>query len=174
MPTRLVIAGLCLLVLGVAFCRAGLAALRTKRWTGGSVRGLLGLLLLALAGLAAAISVGLREYHALTLEVLDGWIGARPAGPAAPGPRRARRRDQRRPARIPCLDAGGAGGHGHDGAPGPAALPGDHRPPRPAARHVRPGRGCPLHGRAHSQVAPLDEPVGAPHRLRAGPGGAPT
>src|SRR5438105_4474288 len=46
MPTRLVIAGLCLLVLGVAFCRAGVTALRTRRWTGGSVRGLLGLRLL--------------------------------------------------------------------------------------------------------------------------------
>ena len=81
MPTRLVIAGLCLLVLGVAFCRAGLAALRTKRWTGGSVRGLLGLLLLALAGLAAAISVGLRQYHALTLEVLAATVTTEPLGP---------------------------------------------------------------------------------------------
>jgi hypothetical protein len=81
MPTRLLIAGLGLLVLGVAFCRAGLAALRTRRWTGGSVRGLLGLLLLALAGLAAAIGVGLREYHALTLEVLAATVTTEPLGP---------------------------------------------------------------------------------------------
>src|ERR1051325_8556881 len=81
MPTRLLIAGLCLLVLGVACCRAGVAALRTRRWTGGSVRGLLGLLLLALAGLAAAISVGLREYHALTLEVLAATVTTEPLGP---------------------------------------------------------------------------------------------
>src|SRR2546428_1678898 len=81
MPTRLLIAGLCLLVLGVAFCRAGLAALRTRRWTGGSVRGLLGLLLLALAGLAAAIAVGLREYQALTLEVLAATVTTQPVGP---------------------------------------------------------------------------------------------
>ncbi len=81
MPTRLLIAGLCLLVLGVAFCRAGLAALRTRRWTGGSVRGLLGLLFLTLAGLAAAISVGLREYHALTLEVLAATVTTEPVGP---------------------------------------------------------------------------------------------
>src|SRR5438552_10778255 len=81
MPTRLLIAGLGLLVLGVAFCRAGVTALRTRRWTGGSVRGLLGLLLLALAGLAAAISVGLREYHALTLEVLAATVTTEPVGP---------------------------------------------------------------------------------------------
>src|SRR6266516_969895 len=62
MPTRLLIAGLCLLVLGVAFCRAGLAALRTRRWTGGSVR-------------------GLREYHALTLEVLAATVTTEPVGP---------------------------------------------------------------------------------------------
>src|SRR5438552_14049640 len=81
LPTRLLIAGLCLLVLGVAFCRAGVTALRTRRWTGGSVRGLPGLLLLALAGLAAAISVGLREYHALTLEVLAATVTTEPMGP---------------------------------------------------------------------------------------------
>jgi hypothetical protein len=45
------------------------------------VRGLLGLLLLALAGLAAAISVGLREYHALTLEVLAATVTTEPLGP---------------------------------------------------------------------------------------------
>lgn len=81
MPTPLLIAGLCLLVLGAVFCRAGLAALRTRRWMGGSVRGLVGLLLLALAGLAAAISVGLREYRALTLEVLAATVTTEPLGP---------------------------------------------------------------------------------------------
>lgn len=81
MPTPLLIAGVCLLVLGVVFCRAGLAALRTRRWMGGSVRGLLGLLLLALAGLAAAIAAGLREYRALTLEVLAATVTTEPLGP---------------------------------------------------------------------------------------------
>jgi hypothetical protein len=78
MPTRLVIAGLCLLVLGVASCRSGLAAARTRRWAGGALRGLVGLLLLALAGLAAAIAVGLREYRALTLEVLAATVTTEP------------------------------------------------------------------------------------------------
>ena len=81
MSTRLLIAGLCLLVLGVASCRAGVTALRTRRWAGGTLHGLGGLLCLALAGLAAAISVGLREYHALTLEVLAATVTTQPLGP---------------------------------------------------------------------------------------------
>jgi hypothetical protein len=81
MPTRLMIAGFCLLVLGVGLCRAGVAAVRARRWTGGAARGLAGLLFLALAGLAAAIIVGLRQYRALTLEVLAATVTTEPAGP---------------------------------------------------------------------------------------------
>ena len=81
MSSRLIIAGLGLLVLGVALCRSGLAALRIRRWASGGLRGLAGLLFLALAGLAAAISVGLREYHALTLEVLAATVTTEPLGP---------------------------------------------------------------------------------------------
>ena len=81
MATRLIVAGVCLLVLGVALCRAGVAALRTRRWAGGVLRGLAGLLFLALAGLAAAITVGLRAYRALTLEVLAATVTTEPVGP---------------------------------------------------------------------------------------------
>src|SRR3989440_11374395 len=81
MPTRVVIAALCLLVLGVVSCRAALAAVRTKRWAGAALRGLAGLLFLALAGLAAAIVVGLRTYQALTLEVLAATVTTQPVGP---------------------------------------------------------------------------------------------
>jgi hypothetical protein len=81
MSIRLVIAGLCLLVLGVVFCRAAMTALRTRRWLGATVRGLVGLLLLALAGLAATIVVGLRTYQALTLEVLAATVTTEPLGP---------------------------------------------------------------------------------------------
>jgi hypothetical protein len=81
MSTRLMIAGICLLVLGVALCRAGVAALRSRRWAGGGLRGLAGLLFLALAALAAAITVGLREYQALTLEVLAATVTTQPVGP---------------------------------------------------------------------------------------------
>src|SRR3989440_9153962 len=81
MPTRVVIAGLCLLVLGVVSCRSGVAAVRTRRWAGGGLRGLAGLLFLALAGLAAAIVVGLRAYQTLTLEVLAATVTTQPLGP---------------------------------------------------------------------------------------------
>src|SRR5256886_17146178 len=81
MPTQVVIAGLCLLVLGVVSCRAALAAVRTRRWAGGALRGLAGLLFLALAGLAAAIVVGLRAYQTLTLEVLAATVTTQPLGP---------------------------------------------------------------------------------------------
>lgn len=81
MPTRLVITAVCLLVLGFVMCRGALRALGGGRWMGGAVRGLTGLLLLALAGLAGAIVVGLRTYHALTLEVLAATVTTDPLGP---------------------------------------------------------------------------------------------
>src|SRR5689334_14739818 len=81
MPTRLVIAAVCLLVLGVAACRAALTAVRERRWMGSAVRGLTGLLLVALAALAGAITVGLREYDALTLEVPAATVRTEPLGP---------------------------------------------------------------------------------------------
>ena len=81
MPTRLLLAGLALLILGVVSCRSGVAALRARRWVGGVLRGLAGLLLVALAGLAAAITIGLRAYRALTLEVLAATVTTEPVGP---------------------------------------------------------------------------------------------
>lgn len=77
----MVFAGLCSLVLGIAACRGAIAALRERRWLGGLVRGLTGLLLVALAGLAAAILVGLRVYDALTLEVPAATVRTEPVGP---------------------------------------------------------------------------------------------
>ena len=81
MPTRLLLAGLALLILGVVSCRSSVAALRARRWVGGALRGLAGLLLVALAGLAAAITIGLRAYRALTLEVLAATVTTEPVGP---------------------------------------------------------------------------------------------
>ncbi|HEX2682024.1 MAG TPA: hypothetical protein VHQ03_12120, partial [Candidatus Dormibacteraeota bacterium] len=75
------VAGLVLLVLGVGTLRAALRALRGHRWVAGAMRGLAGLLLLALAGLAGAVVVGLREYRALTLEVLAATVTTDPLGP---------------------------------------------------------------------------------------------
>ncbi|HVH09173.1 MAG TPA: hypothetical protein VM736_05195, partial [Gemmatimonadales bacterium] len=81
MPTRLVITAVCLFVLGFVMCRGALRALGGGRWRGGAVRGLTGLLLLALAALAGAIVAGLRTYHALTLEVLAATVTTDPLGP---------------------------------------------------------------------------------------------
>ncbi|HVH66772.1 MAG TPA: hypothetical protein VM716_02815 [Gemmatimonadales bacterium] len=80
MPTRVVIAGLCLLVLGFVVCRAAIRVLRARHWLGAAMRGLMGLLLLALAALAGAIAVGLRAYQALTLEVLAATVTTEPVG----------------------------------------------------------------------------------------------
>jgi hypothetical protein len=54
---------------------------RARRWTGGAIRGLVGLLLLALAALAGTLAVGLRGYQALTLEVLAATVTTEPIGP---------------------------------------------------------------------------------------------
>jgi hypothetical protein len=80
MILRFCAAGLCLLALSVLVLRAGSRALSDRRWTGGAVRGLLGLLLLSSAGLAGAVAVGLRGYRALTLEVLAATVTTEPVG----------------------------------------------------------------------------------------------
>jgi hypothetical protein len=81
MPTRMVIAGLCLLVLGFATCRGATKQVRARRWLAAALRGLVGVLLLALAALAGAIVVGLRAYQTLTLEVLAATVTTQPLGP---------------------------------------------------------------------------------------------
>jgi len=63
MPSTLVIVGFCLLVVSVALFRGVPTAVRGGRWLGGAGRGLVGLLLLALAALAATITVGIRGYR---------------------------------------------------------------------------------------------------------------
>jgi hypothetical protein len=81
MPSALVIAGLCLLFAGGAFLRAAPAAVRRGRWLGGAGRGLMGLLLLALAALSATITIGVRGYRALTFEAVAATIKTEPVGP---------------------------------------------------------------------------------------------
>ncbi|PYP72666.1 MAG: hypothetical protein DMD36_01580 [Gemmatimonadetes bacterium] len=81
MPSTLVIVGVCLLFVGAAFLRAASASVRRGRWAGGGVRALLGLLLLALAALAATITIGVHGYRALTLEVLAASVKTEPVGP---------------------------------------------------------------------------------------------
>jgi hypothetical protein len=80
MIVRLLVAGMCLLVLSVLVLRAASRAAGDRRWTGGAVRALVGLLLLTLAGLAGAVAVGLRGYRALTLEVPAATVTTEPVG----------------------------------------------------------------------------------------------
>ena len=74
------VAGVCLLVLSVVLLRAASRAAGDRRWAGCAFRGLGGLLVLALAGLAGAVAVGLRGYRALTLEVLAATVTTEPVG----------------------------------------------------------------------------------------------
>src|SRR2546426_5940754 len=62
----LLIAALCLLIVGVATVAAVPRAVRERRWLGGLIRTLVGALLLCLGVLAATISAGIRGYRALT------------------------------------------------------------------------------------------------------------
>lgn len=80
MTLPLIVAGVCLLALSVVVLRAGSRAVNERRWTGGVIRGLVGLLLLSSAGLAGAVAVGLRGYRALTLEVLAATVTTEPVG----------------------------------------------------------------------------------------------
>lgn len=80
MILRLLAAGFCLLALSLMLLRAASAAVNERRWTGGAVRGLVGLLLLSSAGLAGAVAVGLRGYEALTLEVPAATVTTEPVG----------------------------------------------------------------------------------------------
>ena len=81
MTIRLVVAGLCFAAAGMLVLRAGYRAAGDRRWTGSAVRGLAGLLLLALAALVGAIIVGLRGYRALTLEDLAATVTTEPVAP---------------------------------------------------------------------------------------------
>src|SRR5881296_2291890 len=80
MPSTLIIVSVCLLVVSVALFRGVPAAVRGGRWLGGAGRGLVGLLLLALAALAGTISVGIRGYRALTYEEVAATVKTEPVG----------------------------------------------------------------------------------------------
>src|SRR6266568_4540597 len=78
MSGTLVIAALCFVLLGVALVPSALRRLRDGRLLAGGVRGLAGLLCIALALLAGAIAVGLRGYRALTFEELAATVKTEP------------------------------------------------------------------------------------------------
>ncbi len=78
MSGTLVIAALCFVLLGVALVPSALRRLRDGRLLAGGVRGLAGMLCVALALLAGAIAVGLRGYRALTFEELAATVKTEP------------------------------------------------------------------------------------------------
>ena len=81
MTIALAIVALCLLLLGAAVGATALRAVRVRHWLGGTVRGLVALLLLALAALAATVTVGLQGYRALTYEEVAAIVRTEPVAP---------------------------------------------------------------------------------------------
>src|SRR5437016_6303828 len=78
MTIALGLVALCLLLLGAAVGATALPAVRVRHWLGGAVRGLVALLLLALAALAATVTVGLQGYRALTFEEVAATVRTEP------------------------------------------------------------------------------------------------
>jgi len=81
MTTTLVVAALCLLLLGAVLGVTAVRAARARHWLGGTIRGLMALLLLALAALAATVTVGLQGYRALTFEEVAATVHTEPVAP---------------------------------------------------------------------------------------------
>jgi len=81
MTIALGLVALCLLLLGAAVGATALRAVRVRHWLGGTVRGLGALLLLALAALAATVTVGLQGYRALTFEEVAATVRTEPVAP---------------------------------------------------------------------------------------------
>jgi len=81
MTIALGLVALCLLLLGAAVGATALRAMRVRHWLGGTVRGLGALLLLALAALAATVTVGLQGYRALTFEEVAATVRTEPVAP---------------------------------------------------------------------------------------------
>jgi len=81
MSTTLAIIGACLLLLGAGVGVTAVRAARARHWLGGTIRGLVALLLLALAALAATVTMGLQGYRALTFEEVAATVRTEPVAP---------------------------------------------------------------------------------------------
>src|SRR2546423_4442281 len=81
MTTTLIVTSLCLLLVGALVGVTAVRAGRERRWLGGTIRGLVALLLLALAALAATVTVGLQGYRALTFEEVAATGRTEPPAP---------------------------------------------------------------------------------------------
>jgi len=81
MTTPLIVSALCLLLLGTIVAVRAARAARARHWVGGTVRGLVALVLIALAALAATVTVGLQGYRALTFEEVAATVHTEPVAP---------------------------------------------------------------------------------------------
>src|SRR5260370_9230044 len=81
MTAWLIVSALCLLLVGMFVGVRAVRAARERHWLGGTIRGLVALLLLALAALAATLMVGLQGYRALTFEELAATVRTEPVAP---------------------------------------------------------------------------------------------
>src|SRR3989449_3311603 len=81
MTASLIVSALCLLLVGTFVGVRAVRAARERRWLGGTIRGLVGLLLLALAALAATLTVGLHGYRALSFEEVAATVRTEPVAP---------------------------------------------------------------------------------------------
>src|SRR5205809_6684906 len=81
MTASLIVSALCLLLVGTFVGVRAVRAARERHWLGGTIRGLVALLLLALAALAATLTVGLHGYRALSFEEVAAPVRTEPVAP---------------------------------------------------------------------------------------------
>src|SRR6266513_2117073 len=81
MTGSLIVSALCLLLVGTLVGVRAVRAARERHWLGGTIRGLVALLLLALAALAATLTVGLHGYRALSFEEVAATVRTEPVAP---------------------------------------------------------------------------------------------
>jgi len=81
MPNLLTIFALIFLILCLSSFIAGILALRKRRFSGGTIGLLVGLLFLSLSALFATITVSIQGYRALTYEEVAAKVKIEPTGP---------------------------------------------------------------------------------------------
>src|SRR6184192_369108 len=81
MTASLIVSALCLLLVGMFVGVRAVRAARERHWLGGTIRGLVAMLLLALAALAATLTVGLHGYRALSFEEVAATVRTEPVAP---------------------------------------------------------------------------------------------
>src|SRR5207247_5288492 len=74
-------AALCRLLVGMFVGVRAVRAARERHWLGGTIRGLVAMLLLALAALVATLTVGLHGYRALSFDEVGATVRTEPVAP---------------------------------------------------------------------------------------------